>query len=142
MGLHKVSSSPVGRIVFGPAKEPSRKRFQSSSAVERIDWRFPRLKTTPVLPNPDPSKWVVEQKTTYSNGWVVLLVSYPGCTNYEGRKILVFDDEKKLEELLKSGLLDPHFDDKSYGPIARFEPSARGVELANLLAQQVKSEKP
>lgn len=85
---------------------------------------------------PDPKRFHVE-RSICMGGWTVLLVRYPDATNYEGRKILVYN--RPIAELLVQKTLDPHFcEDKScVSPFARFEPTSRGWDLACLFVTTV-----
>jgi len=57
--------------------------------------------------------------------YVVVDLHYPDCTNYEGRKVMVF--RASFQQLREQGAIDPHFGvgDKIF-PIARFEPTEDG----------------
>lgn len=86
------------------------------------------------LPNPDPKLFRVV-KHFAKKGHLALLVNYPGCTNYEGDKVLVYRNTR-LAELLAQGTIDPHFSQNPHylSPCARFEPTKQGWRLAlNLL---------
>ncbi|AXQ69257.1 hypothetical protein HOU02_gp468 [Caulobacter phage CcrBL9] len=82
--------------------------------------------------DPDPVKWKLIREQRSGRG-LVLEIDYPGCTNYEGRKVLVFQ-AYSLDEITKKnkGWLDPHFlnDPKLISPVARFEPTDRGWRMA------------
>ena len=54
---------------------------------------------------------------------MALRVKYPNCTNAEGIKIMVL--KTSVIELLKTKVLDPHFNDVNK-VIARFEPTDQG----------------
>lgn len=106
-------------------------------SVNRLAWP-PRFENRPVTNNPDPFNWRVEQFAYDDNNrWLVLLVRYPGCTNFEGRKILVFR-EVTMKQLVDQGPLDPHFTDdpKVLAPVARFEPTERGWAWAMNFVKQ------
>ncbi len=92
---------------------PSRK---SNSSFEKI---------TTNLPNPNPANYSV-LRCEIIGEYLVLELKYHDCTNYEGRKIMVFNCT--FTELLNQRLIDPHFcDNKNYfSPIARFEPTEQG----------------
>lgn len=83
--------------------------------------------------NPDPKKFNVFLANCI-NGNLIIGVNYPGCTNFEGNKILVYKGIKNLKELLiaTQGELDPHFS-KEVSPIARFKPNQEGLNLAEKL---------
>jgi hypothetical protein len=76
-------------------------------------------------PNPNPTNFRILRGYTSLNGKVsVVEVCYPDCTNYEGRKILVF--EANISRVISRTQLDPHFCEDHFSPIARFEPTERG----------------
>jgi hypothetical protein len=82
-----------------------------------------------VMPNPDPNKFSI-LKIEEHEDLVIVLICYPDCVNYEGKKILVFENttEKQIRELK---FIDPHFCPSSHvSPIARFEPTDRGWQMA------------
>ena len=62
---------------------------------------------------------------------VVIMLKYLDATNYEGKKILVYQNTT-FKELMIQGDLDPHFlnypDMKA--PIARFVPTDKGWKMA------------
>lgn len=91
--------------------------------------------------NPDPRRFTVLSHTTV-NGYLILELQYPNCTNYEGRKVLLFDRGVTMTRLKRQGAIDPHFSksEKFNHPIARFEPTARGHAMAVRLAQTLDSE--
>lgn len=89
------------------------------------------------LPNPNPRNFkVVRSEQIFE--CLVVEVLYPDCTNYEGRKIMVYANTTLDKMLKKNGnVLDPHFcENKDFvSPIARFEPTERGWKLARALAK-------
>lgn len=90
----------------------------------------------PKLPNPDPANWVFVKghETQFGS---VLMIRYPDCTNYEGKKILVFLDAS-IAKVRKQRLVDPHFsNNKDYlSPFARFEPTDAGWKAACFLIEK------
>jgi len=86
------------------------------------------------LPNPNPARFTI-LRTKQVGSAVVAEVRYPDCTNYEGRKVLVFDNTNE-DALRKRTTLDPHFAE-SGGPVARLEPTERGWSLATEIALNV-----
>jgi len=81
---------------------------------------------------PDPTNFKIERKMVV-NGFPIYWVKYPGVTNYEGNKILMYPkhfDTNKIKDRM-----DPHFFDKGDSPIARFEPTALGWRAAITLAK-------
>jgi hypothetical protein len=89
----------------------------------------------PAAPNPDPAVWEVVEARQIGRTLIVS-VRYPGCTNYEGVKLLVYENVT-LEQLKAQKLIDPHFSDdpKFVSPIARFVPTPRGWRMANEFAR-------
>lgn len=85
----------------------------------------------PSVPNPDPRNFTILRHYSIA-GWTVVEVQYPDCTNYEGRKVLVY--QARLAAILALTIMDPHFcDDGHLAPFARFEPTARGWRAAQQL---------
>lgn len=89
----------------------------------------------PVLKgNPNPQRFEI-LRVARQGIFLAVEVRYPDCSNYEGRKILLFKGltEEKLRRLES---LDPHFtgDPKVTSPIARFEPTSSGWDMAIKLA--------
>jgi len=86
-------------------------------------------------PNPVPTNFQFVRTERVGN-FLLVEVLYPDCTNYEGRKILVYDGIS-LMELLAQGSVDPHFSNnpKFHSPIARFVPTEEGWKMAKTFAQ-------
>ena len=80
-------------------------------------------------PNPDPSKFKIIERLSVE-GYPLLWVNYPNCTNYEGNKILLYDKGCDVQKLIDEKRLDPHFFKDGDSPIARFEPTPRGWQFA------------
>lgn len=81
--------------------------------------------------NPDPSNYCILRSLKIGN-YLILEIKYHDCTNYEGRKVLVFNGVS-LDKLLRhQKLIDPHFSSNPnfYSPIARFVPTEEGWEMA------------
>ena len=91
--------------------------------VERVVNKFP---------NPNPKNFKILNITQIKKN-VLLVVQYPDCINYEGKKIMVYYNVKK-SEILKLKSLDPHFCDNCISPFARFEPTEKGLTEAYDLA--------
>lgn len=106
--------------------------------LKKISWST-YDKAPPAMPNPDPKNFQVKRYAAVGDGLVVE-VHYPDCTNYEGRKVLVYAGVK-IGDLLRQGSIDPHFcEDSAYhSPIARFEPTEDGWAMANHVAGLVRS---
>ena len=88
------------------------------------------------LPNPKPDNYSIVRSEVV-NKYLIIELKYHDCTNYEGRKIMVY--KCTLDELMKQKLIDPHFCDNEnyFSPIARLEPTEQGwinaCALANVL---------
>ena len=81
--------------------------------------------------NPDPYNFKVLKHILVDN-MLIVEIQYPDCINYEGKKILVFENVK-YSDLMKQGSIDPHFSDnkKFKSPIARFSPTEQGWKWQN-----------
>ena len=82
--------------------------------------------------NPDLSNFKIERMTPIDN-MLIALINYPNCTNFEGRKILVFENMTPAE-LMVAGEIDPHFTVNSK-LIARFKPGFMGWQIAHVFAK-------
>ena len=94
--------------------------------------RYREPDTQPILEtNPNPSNWIIE-KYVQEKKCLIVKIKYPNCTNYEGNKILVYEGIT-ISALRAQKKIDPHFsEDKEFkSPIARFEPTDYGWDLAN-----------
>jgi len=92
------------------------------------------------LPNPDPTKYTIINSHRTSD-YLIICAEYHGCTNYNGRKIMVYKGID-LEDLTKQNGIDPHFSEKEnyHSPIARFEPTLEGLDLAMLMIRTKEGE--
>lgn len=90
--------------------------------------------------NPNPSDY----KIVYSvegYGHLAIEIKYNGCTNYEGKKLLVFKNTTLSNLQIRNNCkIDPHFSDNKnwISPIARFEPTREGWELALKIMKEIK----
>ena len=82
------------------------------------------------LPNPDPKNFIIDRAVSVRH-YLVVQVTYPDCTNYEGKKIMVYRC-LSIKALGQLPYLDPHFCDNGehIAPIARFEPTEEGWNMA------------
>ncbi len=87
------------------------------------------IENTPAS-NPNPNHYNVLRVCEGANN-LIMLVNYLDCTNYEGNKILVFEN-CTYDDLVKQKTIDPHFSENKnfHSPIARFEPTQRGWDMA------------
>jgi hypothetical protein len=76
-------------------------------------------------PNPDPKNFKIKaiSVTARKRSICVVEVNYPGCTTFEGDKILVYEAELKV--FSNPSYLDPHFTATSR-LIARFPATDEG----------------
>lgn len=85
-----------------------------------------------VTGNPNPKRFIIvsiiEGKNTYAE------IYYPDCTNYEGRKILVYAG-KVAGILQQAKEIDPHFQESGLNLLARFAPTEQGKRLAIKLCE-------
>lgn len=81
-------------------------------------------------PNPNPRNFIIERSCSVGS-FVVVMIRYPDCTNYEGRKILVFQNISEYRIKLMN-TIDPHFskDNPKESPVARFVPTEEGWGMA------------
>lgn len=90
-------------------------------------------------PNPNPTRFII--KSIEEKGpFLIVVVEYLDCTNFEGRKILVFEGVTR-HELLSCQVLDPHFTNTTgvISPIARFVPTEHGKILARAMVEGMNS---
>lgn len=88
----------------------------------------PYTEAAPVTPNPDPRRFSIKSCDQFGKLFVSTII-YAGCTNFEGRKVLVTKfDPRRMK------VLDPHFEPGA-GIIARFEPSLDGHMAAIAFAE-------
>lgn len=87
-------------------------------------------------PMPNPNNYVINQ-TRQIGRYLIVEMNYPDCTSYEGNKILMF--QTTLVQLEEQKTIDPHFSkNKKYiSPIARFEPTDKGLAMAVHLATEM-----
>jgi hypothetical protein len=95
-------------------------------------------------PNPDPKKWKIikYQHFGYNGDFLVVEMNYPDCTNYEGNKILLYENVT-INQLKGQRYIDPHFSTEGIykSPIARFIPTDRGWNMAKSLAEAMSQAK-
>ncbi len=84
-------------------------------------------------PNPDPFKYKILDALQYDR-YLIIKIKYPNCINYEGIKILLYENCTLLD-LVKQEEIDPHFSNNKTrkSPIARFVPTDEGMTMAKLL---------
>lgn len=87
--------------------------------------------------NPNPAKFKITSSEQIEN-FLIVQVKYDGCTNFEGEKLLVYQDVI-LEDLIKQGTIDPHFSNNPnyISPIARFVPTKKGWFMAQELCDSL-----
>lgn len=133
MGLSPFSRSSLQRVSgslvrLSSSALPARASGASAAAVR--------------VPSGNPNPWryrILDDEMV--NGHLILIVQYPDATNYEGRKVLMFDRGVTRDDLDRQGAIDPHFSPglDPIHPIARFEPTVRGHQMARVLAAHMGS---
>jgi len=95
------------------------------------------IKESILLPNPKADNYEI-LRGEIINDYFIIEIKYLDCINYEGRKILVFEN-CTIEDLKRQKLIDPHFSEnkKYFSPIARFEPTERGWNMALKLCKNI-----
>jgi hypothetical protein len=106
----------------------------SNSSYDRVEYvtKTKIVKVPKPLPNPNPNNYKIIRQEQVGD-YLVVKIKYLDCTNYEGDKIMVY--KCHIEDLINQGSIDPHFsENKNYhSPIARFEPTKKGWDMAMLL---------
>lgn len=84
------------------------------------------------MPAPNPANFRIVRQALIEGRGLVMEVHYPDCTNYEGRKVLLYvcKSHRRYDEITLSRTLDPHFSKSVPSPVARFEPTDYGWSLA------------
>ena len=112
----------------------------SKKASGNFDWSNPKPNTAPVLGEPNPQNFTILRwlKIGY---FFIVEARFPDCQNYEGRKIMVYDDLESIEQLQEQGI-DPHFMQKKgyHSPIARFVPTLQGWAMAEIVIEALTEE--
>ena len=116
-----------GRISGDNYKTSGRKRF--SAHVEEKNTNNDYSYLQPLEPHPEVFKVLELIK---GSNYLYIVVQYPHCTNFEGKKVILMKDTEP-NEILYTKILDPHFyiENKI---IARFRPDEEGKKLAKQLA--------
>ncbi len=99
----------------------------------------PSYNTPLAGPNPDPFKFRITKIREFGTGnrkYSAAMITYEGCTNYEGKKVLVLRGSQ--DEIMELKSLDPHFA-KNGRVIARFVPDETGWTYALKLAKDLDS---
>ncbi len=125
MGVFKMFSS-------SSADKKSRSIFSRSS--DSVFAEKMRVESITKNPNPRPDNYKIQRSKVVGN-FLIIDIQYPDCTNYEGRKILVFEG-CTLQDLKKQKLIDPHFSENKrfISPVARLEPTKKGWMYAESFA--------
>ena len=116
----------------------SRECFDEVNVKEKKNTDLKTLtRNLDVLPsgNPNPKNFtIIETKTIFNKfvPYTIVLIQYHNCNNYEGRKILVYEDAT-TNEIINTKIIDPHFsENNNLGKklIARFVPAEEGMWMA------------
>lgn len=100
--------------------------------------RKPTRQAKVAPPNPDPHRYKVLDSYQCAKA-LAIKIHYPGCTAYEGVKVLVYRNATVRRLRAQVLGIDPHFSSstKALSPFARFEPTARGWRAACSLADSL-----
>jgi hypothetical protein len=114
------------------------KKPDNTTVIERI--REVPAKKKVKLPNPDPYNWILNNSLKIGR-FLLIHITYPDCTNYEGKKIMLYKNVT-LQELEGQKTIDPHFSSnkKFHSPIARFEPTNKGWEMGKKMMEVLRGE--
>jgi hypothetical protein len=119
----------MGMPQFSSRSETPNKHKKSSTPQSPIP-----QSSIPQSSNPHPRHYRVF-KSAEVGEYVVVWVIYANCTNYEGKKILVFRNYPTFWEDIVMNGMDPHFFRERYSPIARFVPTDYGWSMAMHLVE-------
>jgi hypothetical protein len=111
--------------------------YAHRKASQKSSFGVSQSYSEPVAPNPDPTKFRLVDSEEVGD-WLVVKINYPGCTNYEGDKIMVYKN-MTLKRLWIHNKIDPHFFKGEMSPVARFEPTAHGWDMALAFAKMMTS---
>jgi len=94
----------------------------------------------PLPGDPNPESFEILSIDSYSGsggGFCVAVIRWHGAENFDGRKVAVY--EASPVELRTARRLDPHFQERlgPLVPVARFEPTGRGVAMAHAVASEL-----
>jgi len=89
--------------------------------------------------DPDPKKFEILRIFAFNRGMLIVVVHYPGCTTFEGNKILVTKDIRE-QDIHDLKALDPHFKKDGF-IVARFPYSQKGYSMAHTLINALEMEK-
>ena len=91
--------------------------------------------------NPDPTKFRIDKHARIGN-YLILFVAYPGCKNYEGKKVMVYEG-LTIRQVENFTSLDPHFSNSKEhaSPIARFQPTMEGWHHARQFCKLLTNQK-
>lgn len=64
-------------------------------------------------------------------GYLILLLRYPHCEEFDGKKLLVYQGFASSKELMAftGGEIDPRFSNDKVSPIAMFKPRQTSAKL-------------
>lgn len=101
-----------------------------------VGYKICSLSPSAVAGNPDPAHFSIIKEQAVGN-YLLLLVHYQGCTNFDGKKLLVYRGYTNSAQLLSDlkGKLDPHFTTSGICPVARFLPTDEGWSRACFMAE-------
>ena len=94
--------------------------------------------SNPKTGTPNKFRWkILREYIDDYDKWVVALIQYEDYYNYQGKKILVYDNIELYNFNKNLNRLDPQFIEYEFSPVARFEPSERGWDLAIRFCERI-----
>ena len=115
-GFHLSSNKSPSALSWNPHLSGNKKEIAT------------QINAVPINNKPNPYQFQILRKYVYKS-YVLIMVRYPDCKNYEGKKILLFSNNTgSYGGILYKDFLDPHFFE-DYPLIARFLPTQEGWEL-------------
>jgi len=104
---------------------------QPKEVIEKIIEKTIIVK--PGMPNPIKFSIIAHEQI---GSFLVIDLKYSGVTNFEGRKVLVYENIT-IDDFEAQEHADPHFSNnpKFHSPIARFEPTGSGWYRAKRFAK-------
>ncbi len=89
--------------------------------------------TSSVTPQRFPNKFLFTiLDITVAQDWIIVKVNYPGCDNYSGDKILIYEGVEP-EMIAQATSVDPHFLESNKYLVARIAPNIQALRLLSCL---------
>ena len=122
-------------LIFSGSRDWDEDDLMCGGGWSEDDTVFPTPRDRNTSPNPNPYAFKILRQKQISD-FTALVVYYPHCPSYYGRKILVFKGTTYDIDFKDAEVLDPHFFMKSK-LVARFEATEEGWDMAIAFAEAV-----